>query len=85
MKKRKFNLSGPIAIVIALLILAIFVPINLIVSYYDKVYDMLFVNPGAAGNYGIHHLRTAIRLDIEQGEIKNMEIGEWPKHLADND
>lgn len=40
MKKRKFNLSGPIAIVIALLILAIFVPINLIVSYYDKVYDM---------------------------------------------
>lgn len=52
---------------------------------YDKVYDMLFVNPGAAGNYGIHHLRTAIRLDIENGEIKNMEIGEWPKHLADND
>ena len=48
---------------------------------YDKVYDMLFVNPGAAGNYGVHHVRTAIRLDIEHGEIKNMEIGEWHKHL----
>ena len=46
---------------------------------YDKVYDMLHINPGAAGKYGIHKLRTAIRLDIESGEIKNMEIGEWSK------
>lgn len=49
---------------------------------YDKIYDMLFINPGAAGNYGIHHLCTAIRLDIENGEIKNMEIGEWNKHIG---
>lgn len=40
MKKRKFNLSGPIAFVLAVLVLLVFVPINLIVSYYDKVYDM---------------------------------------------
>jgi putative phosphoesterase len=44
---------------------------------YDDVYDLLHINPGAAGNYGIHHVRTAIRLDIENGEIKNLEIGEW--------
>jgi putative phosphoesterase len=44
---------------------------------YDPVYDLLHINPGAAGNYGIHHVRTAIRLDIENGEIKNLEIGEW--------
>ena len=46
---------------------------------YDPVYDLLHINPGAAGLYGIHKVRTAIRFDIENGEIKNMEIGEWNK------
>ena len=45
----------------------------------DPKRDMLVINPGAAGNYGIHKVRTAIRFDIEAGEIKNMEIGEWPR------
>lgn len=39
-KKKKFNLSGVAAAVIALLVLIIFVPFNIIFSYYDKVYDM---------------------------------------------
>lgn len=47
---------------------------------YDQVYDMLHINPGAAGNYGVHSVRTAIRFDIEAGEIKNMEIGEWQRN-----
>lgn len=46
---------------------------------YDPIYDLLHINPGAAGNYGAHRVRTAIRFDIERGEIKNMEIGEWPR------
>lgn len=46
---------------------------------YDPIYDLLHINPGAAGNYGAHSVRTAIRFDIERGEIKNMEIGEWPR------
>lgn len=46
---------------------------------YDPVYELLHINPGAAGRYGIHKVRTAVRFDIEAGEIKNMEIGEWPK------
>ena len=46
---------------------------------YDPVYDMLHINPGAAGKYGVHTVRTAIRFDIEAGEIKNLEIGEWKK------
>lgn len=46
---------------------------------YDPVYDLMHINPGAAGKYGIHTLRTAIRFDIEAGEIKNLEIGEWSK------
>ena len=46
---------------------------------YDPVYDLLHINPGAAGKYGIQAVRTAIRFDIEAGEIKNLEIGEWTK------
>lgn len=46
---------------------------------YDPIYDLLFINPGGAGLYGVHRLRTAVRFDIEAGEIKNMEIGEWPR------
>ena len=46
---------------------------------YDPVYDMLHINPGVAGKYGVHTVRTAIRFDIEAGEIKNLEIGEWKK------
>jgi putative phosphoesterase len=46
---------------------------------YDPIYDLLHINPGGAGIYGIHRVRTAVRFDIEAGEIKNMEIGEWNK------
>lgn len=46
---------------------------------YDPVYELLHINPGAAGKYGVHSVRTAIRLDVEAGEIKNLEIGDWPK------
>lgn len=46
---------------------------------YDPIYDLLFINPGAAGLYGAHHVRTAIRFDITNGEIGNMEIGEWKR------
>ena len=40
MKDKKFNLTGAIAIAIAALVLVIFVPINLIAGYTDKVFDM---------------------------------------------
>lgn len=46
---------------------------------YDKVYDTLHVNPGAAGCYGFHKIRTAIRFTIDGCEIKNMEIGNWDR------
>ena len=48
---------------------------------YDPIYDLLHINPGAAGIYGIHKVRTAVRFDIEGDKIKNMEIGEWQKSL----
>lgn len=41
---------------------------------YDRVYDMLHINPGAAGCYGPHRERTAVRFTIDGEDIKDMEI-----------
>lgn len=46
---------------------------------YDKKYNVLHINPGAAGKYGFHHVRTAVRLEIEGTDIRNLEVGEWSK------
>lgn len=43
---------------------------------YDPVYDLLAVNPGAAGCYGFHKLRTALRLTIDGAEMRDMEVWE---------
>lgn len=41
---------------------------------YDKSLNMLCVNPGAAGKYGIHTVQTLIRLKIEGNRIFDLEI-----------
>lgn len=46
---------------------------------FDPVYDMLTVNPGAAGNYGFHKVRTAVRFVVDGSEMRDMEVGEWPR------
>ena len=46
---------------------------------YDPVYDMLTVNPGAAGEFGFHRVRTAVRLVVEGAAMRDMEVGEWPR------
>lgn len=45
----------------------------------DRSRGMLCLNPGAAGKFGFHLVRTALRFRIENGDIKDMEVGEWPK------
>lgn len=45
----------------------------------DKEYNLLHINPGAAGIYGFHRVRTAVRLTVENGEIKDLEVGEWQR------
>lgn len=47
---------------------------------YDKKYNLLYINPGAAGKYGFHQVRTAIRITIDGADIKDLEVGEWPKN-----
>jgi len=45
----------------------------------DKTNDLLHINPGAAGNYGTHPLRTAVRFRIHSGKISDLEIWELPR------
>jgi putative phosphoesterase len=46
---------------------------------YDKKYNMLFMNPGAAGNYGVHKVKTMLRFTIDKADIKGLEIIEFGK------
>ena len=48
---------------------------------FDPIYNLLHINPGAAGTYGFHKIRTAIRFTIDGTDIRDMEIGEWQKIL----
>lgn len=41
---------------------------------YDKKFECLHLNPGAAGKQGWHKVRTLQRFDIEEGKVKNLEI-----------
>jgi putative phosphoesterase len=47
---------------------------------YDKALNFLHVNPGATGNSGIHHVKTAIRLAIDGNNMTGMEILELPRN-----
>ena len=41
---------------------------------YDQHFQMLCVNPGAAGKYGFHQVRTLIRFVIDGKDIKDLEV-----------
>ena len=41
---------------------------------YDKKLNLLHLNPGAAGKYGAHKVRTMLRFVLDKGTIKNLEI-----------
>ncbi len=40
----------------------------------DNKFNLLHINPGAIGKSGFHQLRTAIRFEITEESIKNLEI-----------
>jgi uncharacterized protein len=49
----------------------------------DPAYnDMLYINPGAAGNQGFHPIKTIMRFTITDGAIGNMEVIELGKRGA---
>ena len=41
--------------------------------------NMLYMNPGAAGNHGFHQMRTLLRFEITEGTIQNLEVIELGK------
>ncbi len=41
---------------------------------YDNTLSVLHLNPGACGKYGFHTIRTMLRFELDNGDIKNMEI-----------
>ena len=45
----------------------------------DPKRGLLAINPGAAGIYGFHLVRTALRFKIEDGKVFDMEVFELPK------
>jgi hypothetical protein len=49
----------------------------------DKNYNnMLYINPGAAGQHGFHIMKTIVRFEITEENIKNMEVIELGKRGA---
>jgi len=41
---------------------------------YDSKYKCLDINPGAAGKYGFHKIRTLVRFVIDKNNIKDLEV-----------
>lgn len=49
----------------------------------DPAYkNMLYVNPGAAGNQGFHPIKTLLRFEIVGKEVRKMEVVELGKRGA---
>ncbi|MEZ4837965.1 metallophosphoesterase [Flavobacterium sp.] len=48
---------------------------------YDKVLNLLHMNPGAAGIHGFHQVRTMLRFEIDGEQIKGLEIIEMDKKV----
>jgi len=46
---------------------------------YDPKYHLLHINPGAAGNRGIHKVCTAVRFVIDGNNIKDLEVLEFER------
>lgn len=46
---------------------------------FDKQFNCLTLNPGAAGIYGFHQMRTMLRFEIENSKIQNLEVIELGK------
>ncbi len=48
----------------------------------DPQHNLLYINPGAAGNHGFHHMKTIIRFEIIKKEVTHMEVVELGKRGA---
>ena len=52
---------------------------HILLIQFNKKYNLLHLNPGAAGSSGFHKMMTMLRFDISEGNISNMEVWEKPR------
>ncbi|MCO5233690.1 MAG: metallophosphatase family protein [Chitinophagales bacterium] len=46
---------------------------------FDIKFQLWYINPGAAGHHGFHHVRTALKMDIHHDKIENIQLIELGK------
>lgn len=47
---------------------------HILKALYDKKLDILHLNPGAAGKYGFHTVRTLMRFVIDGRDIRDLQV-----------
>lgn len=50
----------------------------------DPAKKLLWMNPGAAGNKGFHHIKTLLRFELNAGRIEHLELIELGKRSSLN-
>jgi len=48
---------------------------------FDPRYTLLYINPGSAGNSGLHKSITMVRCEIEAGRVINLEVYDKPRNF----
>ncbi|AWG26645.1 metallophosphoesterase family protein [Flavobacterium kingsejongi] len=48
---------------------------------HDKQFNLLHMNPGAAGKHGFHQVRTMLRFVVSEGKISDLEVIEMEKRI----
>lgn len=46
---------------------------------HDSRFGFMYMNPGAAGNYGWHTVKTALRFSVSEGKPMNLEVLEMKR------
>ena len=46
---------------------------------YDKELDLIHMNPGAIGNYGIHQVKTILKFKINGNRVQDLNVIEYPR------
>lgn len=49
---------------------------------YDEKYNLIHMNPGAIGNYGIHKVKTILSFKIVGKAIKELKVIEFPRKIG---
>lgn len=45
----------------------------------DNDLNLLHINPGSVGNSGFHQVKTAVKFEIENGKVQNLEVLEMKR------